>query len=77
MTHELETKVLTAVRDVLGRSDVGWHDDFFESGGSSLLVIRTITLLKERGVQVSARTFIESSDLRSIATQATLINQAD
>lgn len=70
MTHDLEAKVLTAVRDVLGQPDVGWDDDFFEAGGSSLLVIRAIALLKERGVRVSARAFIESSHLRAIAEQA-------
>lgn len=70
MTHDLGTKVLATIREVLGRSDVGWEDDFFEAGGSSLLVIRVIALLKQRGIRIPARAFIESDHLRAIANQA-------
>lgn len=70
MTYNLENEVLTTIREVLGRSDVGWEDDFFEAGGSSLLVIRVIALLKQRGIRVPARAFIESAHLRAIANHA-------
>lgn len=67
MALDVESEVLAAIREVLGRSDVTVNDDFFEAGGSSFLVVRAIALLKDRGVRVPARSFIENSRVAAIA----------
>lgn len=70
MTLDVENEVLAVVRNVLGRPDVTIDDDFFEAGGSSLSVIHAIALLKDRGVRISARTFIENSQVAAIVESA-------
>ncbi|MCO7238570.1 MULTISPECIES: phosphopantetheine-binding protein [unclassified Aeromicrobium] len=70
MDTEVQETVLTVVRDVLGRADVGLDDDFFEAGGSSLLVVEAIGRLRELGVAVPARVFVESTRLLDVAEAA-------
>lgn len=45
--NETEEKILGMYKAVLEREDIGVHDNFFESGGNSLKVIRLFDLVNE------------------------------
>lgn len=47
---ELETALLAAWRQVLGNESVGVTDDFFRSGGNSLLVVRLLSEVRAHAV---------------------------
>lgn len=53
-TDEIEAKVAAIWADVLGRTDVGLNDNFFDLGGHSLLLVRVHSrLLSELGASIS------------------------
>jgi amino acid adenylation domain-containing protein len=45
--NDVETRVAEAWGEVLGRSGIGVHDNFFDLGGSSLLLYRVYSRLRE------------------------------
>jgi hypothetical protein len=53
---DTERQVLAVWHEVLGNSDVGVNDNFFDVGGHSLLVVRMHRRLKERLVRPVALT---------------------
>lgn len=69
ITERIRKETLDVLRDVLENPDLREEDDFFESGGDSLLVARSIALLKERNLRVRARVFIDDPRIRSIIAQ--------
>ncbi|WP_374964213.1 amino acid adenylation domain-containing protein [Lysinibacillus sp. RS5] len=50
----IQKKLLDVWKNVLGKN-VGIHDNFFEVGGDSLLILKVITLSKEKGLHFSPR----------------------
>ncbi|MCD9904115.1 phosphopantetheine-binding protein [Streptomyces sp. MT29] len=57
--------------EVLNLEQVGVHDDFFQLGGHSLLILRAIALLRERhGLELTVRAFVEHHTLDAIAAAA-------
>lgn len=66
-------------RDVLRLPRVGIHDDFFQLGGSSLLVTRVITRLSDRlNVAIPVRDFFANPTIASLAIHLeTLMAPAD
>jgi acyl carrier protein len=68
--------VLVAVGRVLDLPAVDPDDDFFELGGTSLSVVRTIAVLKEEyGLEVSARQFVRDARIRAIAAACRPLTQ--
>jgi hypothetical protein len=63
----LQRRVAGAWRDVLGRERVGLHDNFFDLGGHSLLVVRLHALLREID---DALTLVELFQWTTVAGQA-------
>ncbi|MDT0478076.1 AMP-binding protein, partial [Streptomyces sp. DSM 41014] len=65
---EIETAVAGIWAQVLGLSQVGIHDNFFDLGGHSLLATRTVSLLRqELGREVSVRQLFTSPTVEQLA----------
>ncbi len=63
-----EEAVVAMWRDVLGRSDVGVFDNFFELDGHSLLALRVVAHVKKVfGVEVSVHSIFESPTVAALA----------
>ncbi|TCK33803.1 syringomycin synthetase protein SyrB1 [Paraburkholderia sp. BL8N3] len=60
---EEQAGVLEVWRDLIGLKQIGLHDDFFDSGGTSLALIRSIAAIKSR--------FQTELDLGALASGAT------
>ncbi|MGW9433391.1 non-ribosomal peptide synthetase, partial [Streptomyces decoyicus] len=63
-----ERLVLSAARDLLARPEASLTDNFTESGGTSLLAARLLTVIeKESGVRLRAPELLRQPDLRAVA----------
>ncbi|WP_129297982.1 non-ribosomal peptide synthetase [Streptomyces lydicus] len=63
-----ERLVLSAVRDLLARSEVSLTESFTGAGGTSLLAARLLTVIeKESGVRLRAPELLRQPDLRAVA----------
>jgi amino acid adenylation domain-containing protein len=70
---ELETELAKIWSEVLGRSPIGRHDNFFDIGGHSMLAMKLISRINVRfGVDLPTRTPFQA---QTIAQIARLINQ--
>ncbi|MER8160338.1 non-ribosomal peptide synthetase [Streptomyces sp. NPDC094472] len=68
---ETEQQVIDIFRDVLGRADIGAHDDFFGLGGDSMGVARVRQSLLERlGIDVPYTLIFRQRTPRRICTAA-------
>ncbi|MFM7858051.1 MAG: KR domain-containing protein, partial [Flammeovirgaceae bacterium] len=64
---ETESRVLTVWRNVLGKTEIGIDDNFFEMGGHSLLASRILNLLaKEFRVKLTFRELLMNPSVRSL-----------
>jgi amino acid adenylation domain-containing protein len=68
---EKEVELARIWREVLQAEHVGRHDNFFDLGGHSLMIMQMMNRLREAGVRVSARQIYESRDLAHLATMLT------
>ena len=68
---DVENTVAAAFAEVLATDDpIGRDDDFFVLGGDSIMSIRFVTLLAERGLHLSAREVFENKTVARIARVA-------
>jgi len=66
--NELEEKLVTIWQEILGINSVGIHDNFFEIGGHSLLLMRLVASIKNIfGVTLTIRTFFELETVEELA----------
>ncbi|HEX6904704.1 MAG TPA: amino acid adenylation domain-containing protein [Thermoanaerobaculia bacterium] len=66
--NELEKTIAAAWREVLGVERVGVHDNFFETGGSSLLIVKLHARLKETlGLDVPVMELFRYTTVDSLA----------
>ena len=73
-----ESRLLSRVRDALGREDVDIDDDFFQLGGTSLSAARLIAgLRRDYGADVPLATVFATSSLRHLAAELERSTQAD
>jgi non-ribosomal peptide synthetase component F/acyl carrier protein len=64
-----EEAIVAIWRDVLGRSDIGVLDDFFDLNGNSLRAIQVIARIRETwGVSIRAMNFFESPTVAALAS---------
>ncbi|MBV7545452.1 non-ribosomal peptide synthetase [Pseudomonas sp. PDM26] len=71
---ELERRIASIWREVLGLAQVGLRDDFFALGGHSLLATQIISRTRQAcDVELPLRTLFEHSELGAFAEQVRLI----
>jgi acyl carrier protein len=65
---EVEQLIVEVWAEVLGRDDIGVHDDFFALGGQSLQVARTVNQIQLlTGLEVELRAFFEMPTVAGLA----------
>jgi amino acid adenylation domain-containing protein/FkbM family methyltransferase len=69
---EVETMLAEIWAEVLKLERVGRHDNFFETGGNSLLAIRLIQRMRRSGLEVDVRTLFAMPTLSELATAVSL-----
>lgn len=67
-TGNSEKHLVELWQNLLGFSDIGIHDDFFELGGDSMLAIRLISAIKEKfGRQLPLTLLLDNPTIQQIA----------
>jgi aryl carrier-like protein len=65
---ELEEKIVAIWKEMLGTTEIGIHDDFFDLGGHSILAIKVLTRLrKEIEPALTLRQVFENPTIEQIA----------
>ncbi len=65
--NERQEKIVDAFESVLGIANVGIDDDFFSLGGDSIKVMKLQKALRERGIDASAQTILETRTPRLLS----------
>lgn len=69
-----ERAIVALFIEVLGLTDVGVEDSFFDLGGHSLLAMRLVSQLRSKiGLEISLRTLFESSTPAALAQHASAV----
>ncbi|MEV4125676.1 amino acid adenylation domain-containing protein [Nocardia sp. NPDC049707] len=68
-TSPAQNVLLELWRGVLGRRDITVDDDFFAVGGDSLLAIRTVSLARSQGLELSVPTILRARTIRAMTQQ--------
>ncbi|HEX6472341.1 MAG TPA: thioesterase domain-containing protein [Streptosporangiaceae bacterium] len=64
----IELQICDLWRQVLGTPEIGVHDDFFESGGHSLLAIKIVVGIRRLfGIDVTAGELLEANTIAKLA----------
>jgi hypothetical protein len=65
-----EQKILPLWRSILADAEVGVEDDFFDSGGTSLSLLRLLSRIKDaHGVTVSPMALVDGVTLSRLAAE--------
>jgi len=67
---ELEERLAAVWREVLGISEVGVEDNFFEIGGDSILSIHLSARMRDLGLQVSVKDVFRAPTIAGLAARA-------
>jgi amino acid adenylation domain-containing protein/non-ribosomal peptide synthase protein (TIGR01720 family) len=65
--NAVEHQLAEAWQDVLGRSDIGVHDNFFALGGDSILSIQIVAAARRRGLFLEPRDLFEHQSIAALA----------
>ena len=75
---EIEWTIARVWRDLLGVRNVGAHDNFFDLGGHSLLILRLQSRLREQlGAEVSLTDLFQFPTVATLASQVARVQPAD
>lgn len=68
--NEIEEKVLSIFRDILGRQDIGTRNNFFEIGGDSIMSIQVIAKAGQAGIRLTPKLLFENPTVAGLAAVA-------
>jgi len=64
----VEEAIVMVWQELLGREKIGVHDNFFELGAHSLLVTRSVSMLRDRmGIEIPLKSVFEAPDAARLA----------
>jgi tyrocidine synthetase-2 len=67
---ELEEKIIAIWEQVLGTSEIGTQDDFFDLGGHSILAVKVLTLMRKKiEPALSLRQVFENPTIEQVASK--------
>ncbi|MFM0236262.1 amino acid adenylation domain-containing protein [Paraburkholderia sediminicola] len=67
--NAVEAQLVAIWHDVLGRDDIGVLDNFFETGGDSILSLKLIAKARRAGLSLSPKLVLAHPTVRSLASQ--------
>jgi aryl carrier-like protein len=70
MSSSVTDIVLESLRNHLGNHDVGHDDDFYAMGGDSLIALRVVTDLRDRGLGITLRDLLYHPSASGLAAAA-------
>jgi amino acid adenylation domain-containing protein len=66
--NQIESRIASIWKDVLGLRSIGWHDDFFSAGGDSLKALHAIARMeRDLGMRVTHAMFIAHPTIEGVA----------
>jgi len=68
--NQIEQALCEVWQEVLNRDQIGIEDNFFSLGGDSILSIRVVALLKNRGIALGINDIFQFQTIALLATQA-------
>jgi amino acid adenylation domain-containing protein/FkbM family methyltransferase len=68
--NETERAICEVWQEALNREQVGIEDNFFSLGGDSILSIRIVAMLRERGVSLDVKDIFQHQTVAQLARQA-------
>jgi aryl carrier-like protein len=68
--NPIEQALCEVWQEVLNRDQIGIDDNFFSLGGDSILSIRVVALLKNRGIALGINDIFQFQTIALLATQA-------
>ncbi|MBN1481965.1 amino acid adenylation domain-containing protein [candidate division KSB1 bacterium] len=68
--NEIEEKLLSIFRDILGRQDIGTRNNFFELGGDSIMSIQVIAKANQAGIRLTPKLLFEKPTIAGLAAVA-------
>ena len=71
--NEKEALMAKVWQQVLGRDDIGMDDDFFDSGGDSILGLQIIARAKKAGLKLSPRALFSQPTIARLAAAAEIL----
>jgi amino acid adenylation domain-containing protein len=76
-SNELEHLLCQLWSEVLSVDTIGVHDDFFALGGDSILSIRIISKLSQRGYQLSVQDILQGKTIKKITDKIEKISEEE
>ena len=64
---DLELQIAAAWQEVLKRSEIGIHDRFFEVSGDSIKAIQVVSRLRQAGLKIEMRDFLQFPTVAGLA----------
>jgi amino acid adenylation domain-containing protein/non-ribosomal peptide synthase protein (TIGR01720 family) len=72
-----ESTLLSILRPLLGRDDIGLNDNFFTLGGDSIVAIQLVARAKQEGFKISAKQVLDFPTIYGLAEVATAVEFAE
>src|SRR5262249_30723479 len=68
--NAVERAICEVWQEVLNREQIGVEDNFFSLGGDSIISIRVVATLQERGISVEVKDIFQNQTVAQLAAQA-------